>query len=368
MSTLPENWRIDESVRETTHNEMSREFPEYIEDQSTPATKTFAGYVSPDESTIIAVGELNRPGIPDNSGLYIYVYEVASGMDKAPFWLFSGGEDVDTARNLARKVVVARDETPYEPSDIEFLSDLRERVPELDVHTEFTPEDYGQEWVEEQGIMFESPGPTGHPLESYLSGYVAGIQFQKYWPSLECDEPECSAEIEGGNQSSWEMNSTLYIGETDEGVFVPVGWRCVKHPVENLDSFMAELPSSDVISEWETRLDEEQSLINERVEELEAAGAFDDDDDDDEDGPEWRRNMGKNHQARKELEEEGVLEEYTEAEQEERAKVMGLSMGPNIERYFLVRCNLDCLCFGGYYQNLSYIRNPAVLDEREYVY
>lgn len=77
--------------------------------------------------------------------------------------------------------------------------------------------------------------------------------------------------------------------------------------------------------------------------------------------------MGKNHQARKELEEEGVLEEYTEAEQEERAKVMGLSMGPNIERYFLVRCNLDCLCFGGYYQNLSYIRNPAVLDEREYV-
>lgn len=365
MTEIPSGWRVDESVQETSYTDNAREFPEYIEEQSTPATKTYAGYVAPDESTIIAVGELNHPGSPDDTGLFVYLYEVARGMDHAPFWLFSGGDEVARAKDIARQLVVAREETSYAPGDVEFISDLQDRGPDLSVHTEFTSDSYRTEYVEEHEISFDLPDPTGHPLEAYLPGYVAGIQFQKYWPCFECLDSDCSSEIEGGNQSSWELNSTLYLGQSDEGVFVPVGWRCAEHATDSLESFMAEVPDPDVVSEWETRLDEEQSLINERVEELEAAGAFDDEEEDD-DGPEWSRNMGKRRQARQELEDEGILDEYTQAEQEARAKVTSFSMGPDIERYYLVRCDIDCMCFGGYYQNLSYIRNPAVVDEREY--
>lgn len=355
MTDVPSRWRVDESVRETSYTDNARKFPEYIKEQSTPATKTYAGYVSPDEATIIAVGELNHPGSPDDTGLFVYLYEVASGMEHAPFWLFSGGDDVERAKEMARQLVVAREETPHGPSDVEFIPDLRDRVPDLSVHTEFTSDSYRTEYIEEHGISFDLPDPTRHPLEAYLPGYVAGIQFQKYWPCFECLEPDCSSEIEGGNQSSWELNSTLYLGQSDEGVFVPVGWRCVEHLTDSLESFMAEIPDSGAVSKWESRMDEEQSLIDERVDELEEAGAFDEDEEDD-DGPEWRRDTGKRQRARQELEDEGVLEEYTQAEQEERAKVTGFSMG----------CDIDCMCFGGYYQNLSYIRNPAVVDEREY--
>jgi len=365
MTDVPSGWRVDESVRETSYTDNAREFPEYIAEQSTPATKTYAGYVSSDESTIIAVGELNHPGRPDETGLFVYLYEVARGMDHAPFWLFNGGDDVARAKEIARQLVVAREETSYAHSDVEFIPDLRDRVPDLSVHTEFTSDSYRTEYVEEQGISFDLPDPTGHPLEDYLPGYVAGIQFQKYWSCFECLDPDCSSEIEGGNQSSWELNSTLYLGQSDEEVFIPGRWRCAEHSTDSLDSFMAEVPDTDVVSEWETRMDEEQSLINERVEELEEAGAFDDDEEEDDDGPEWLRYSGKHRQARQELQDEGILEEYTQAEQEERAKVRGSSLGPDIERYYLVRCDLDCMCFGGYYQNLSYVRNPVVVDERK---
>lgn len=365
MINIPSGWRVDESVQEVSYTDNTREFPEYIEGQSTPAKKTYAGYVSPDDSTIIVVGELNHPGIPEDTGLFVYLYEVASGMDYAPFWLFSGGDEVDGTKEVARQLVVARDEVPYAPGDVEFMPELRERVPDLSVHTEFMKDSYRTEYLEEHGISFDLPDSTGHPLEAYLPGYVVGTQFQKYWPRFECGEPDCSNEIEGGNQSSWELNSTLYLGKSDEGVFVPLGWRCIQHSTESLDSFMTQVPDPDIVSEWKTRMDKEQSLINERVEELKEAGAFDDNEEDD-DGLELSRNFGKRQQARQELENEGILEEYTQTEQEERVKVRAFERGPEIEQYYLVRCDIDCMCFDGYYQNLSYIRNPAVIDEREY--
>ena len=296
MTDIPSGWRVDESVQETSYTDNAREFPEYIEDQSTPATKTYAVYVSPDDVTIIAVGELNHPGSPDDTELFVYLYEVASGMDHAPFWLFSGGDDVEGATEMARQLVVAREETSYAPGDVEFIPELRDRLPGLSVHPEFTSDSYRTEYVEEHGLSFDLPDPTGHPLEAYLPGYAAGIQFQKYWPCFECLEPDCSTEIEGGNQSSWELNSTLYLGESAEGVFVPVGWRCAEHATDSLDSFMAEVPDPDVVSGWEARMDEEQSLIDERVDELKEAGAFDDDEEDS-DGPEWSRGIGKRHSS-----------------------------------------------------------------------
>jgi hypothetical protein len=357
MTDVPSGWRVDESVRETSYTDNAQEFPEYIAEQPTPATKTYAGYVSPDESTYIAVGELNHPGRSDETGLFVYLYEVARGVYRDSFWLFNGGDDVARAKEITRQLVVAREETSYAHSDVEFIPDLRDRVPDLSVHTEFTSDSYSTEYVEEQGISFELPDPTGHPLEDYLPGYVAGSQLQQYMPCFECLNPDCSREIEGGNQLSWELNSTLYLGQSDEEEFIPVGWQCAKHSTDSLDSFMAEVPDPDVVSEWETRMDEEQSLINQRLEELEEAGAFDDDESID---------FVKRQQARQELEDEGILEEDTLAEKEERAQVTSMSRRPDIERYYLVRCDLDCMCFGAYYQNLTYVRNPVVVDERKY--
>lgn len=371
MSNLPGDWRVDESVRETSTDGRGREFPEYVDDQSTPVTKAYAGYVSPEEETVVVVGEVNHPGKPDDTQLLIYLYEVATGMDKAPFWLFTGGDTIERACEIARQLVMARDQTPYEPTSLSFIPDIRDRVPDLSIHIEFTKDDYRDEWVEKNEVSFELPEQSGHPLEDYLEGYVVGIQFQKYWPCFECQDPDCTSEIEGGNHKSWEMNSSLYVAQSEDGVLIPVGWYCNEHPKNSLDSYMDEILDPDTLAMWDERLTEEAQLIEERVAELEKAGEFDDEEEKQEDNlsdrtGEFRNRWQKSSRARQKLQEEGILSEYSQEEAEERSRARAQLMGPNIDRYYLVRCNIDCMCFGGYYQNLSYIRNPVVVEEKEY--
>lgn len=365
MTDVSPDWRIDESVQQTSYNDNVREFPEYINGQSTPAQKTYAGYVSPDETTIISVSELTHVGSSDDTELFVYLYEVADELEHAPFWLFDAGSNVERVKEIARRLAVAREETPYAPGDIDFIADLRKRVPELSVHTEYANDSY-TEYAEERGISLDLPDPTDHPLEAYLPGYVVGTQFQKYFSYFECHNPDCSRQIEGAMELSREPNSSLYLGENDDGVIVPEGWRCAEHSTDSLDTFMTDVLDPKVVSEWKTRINEERSLIDSRVNELQEADGFDSDEENNNES-EYGNGLDKRQQARQELEDEGILEEYTEAERKERDKILGISTVHYKQQYYLVRCDVDCVQFGAYYQNVSYIRNPVVLDERQNV-
>jgi hypothetical protein len=362
MTDIPSGWQINESLKQARYVRGSHNFPEYAEGLVTPTRRSHAGYVSEDESTIVSVNELNHPGNPDDTELFIYLYEHGSTDESAYVWLFTAEGGVTAVTRVARKLVVARHETPHSRGDFKFIPYLRERVPKLAIHTEHSAESLRPGHPEHKGMQFELPEPTGHPLELYLQGFVVGTQFQRNRPSFSCQDADCKVELEGNNHTSWELNSSLFLFEQSGGELFGMGWRCSEHPVDSLEPFVAEIPGPETVSTWRERLEKEDRMIDEKVSEMKRNGTLEINSDTDHATLE----LAQKSQARQELEIEGVLEERTSEDNQTCRRVRNMMAGPDVERFHLIRCDFDCMCFGGHHQSISYIRSPSAIDQADY--
>jgi hypothetical protein len=123
------------------------------------------------------------------------------------------------------------------------------------------------------------------------------------------------------------------------------------------------------VAKWNARWGEERPLIQERVEALDDAGAFAEMEQVHDESTFGVSLVGKKRtRAREELEARGVITEKTAAETQTEMNVSAFLSGQAFEQYYLVRCDIDCMCFSRYYWNVSYIRNPSVVDEYEFEY
>lgn len=379
MSSPLSDWTVDENVYESSTTGEEQEFPEYISGRDFAVSRSFVGYVSPQENTLVVAGELYRPGNPEDPQLFVYLYEphdrIERGVPQVPFWLFDAGDEVESAKSMAHELAEARAEIEYDETDLEFVPRLREAVPELEIHREHGEGRYDDGGDKQDDASLRSSPGTGHPLEGYLPGYVFGTQYQKYWPVMECES--CGVELEGANGFSWECDSTVVFGRTESGQYEALRWFCSDHSPSSLGSALEDIPPLELLKEWRERMDRRQELIDERAKEVEI---------DPEERERIERKMDrmqerinerseegrimrkKAQKAKQQLIDEGVLEQFTDTERAEKRKIrMHLPLGNEpdefTERYYLVRCNLDCMCFGRYYQNITYIRDPVVLDE-----